>query len=153
MTRHIPRVHLAFRAHDQFARSIAARSGVGRALLPHYIRHSDPHLRFINLRPVPPSKDVFLLIPHDSNRFGSVSRCPLLGRRFLEDDGQFSAMPPAPAAPQRIRVSGFAIIRFAAKSDQTQYFAIAFMGSGSLGDHYQRLRIRDVVHDELIRHK
>ncbi|MGT2478856.1 LysR family transcriptional regulator (plasmid) [Methylobacterium oryzae CBMB20] len=61
MTRHFPRVRLAFRAHDQFAQSIAARSGAGLALLPHYIGRSDPSLRIIELGPVPPSKDVFLL--------------------------------------------------------------------------------------------
>jgi molybdate transport repressor ModE-like protein len=61
LTRHFPRARLAFRAHDQFAQSIAARSGAGLALLPHYIGRSDRLLRLIDLRPVPPSKDVFLL--------------------------------------------------------------------------------------------
>ncbi|UYW29018.1 LysR family transcriptional regulator [Methylorubrum extorquens] len=61
MTRHFLRAHLAFRAHDQFAQSIAARSGAGLVLLPHYIGRSDPLLRITELGPVPPSKDVFLL--------------------------------------------------------------------------------------------
>lgn len=61
MTRHFPRARLAFRAHDQFAQSIAARSGAGLVLLPHYIGRSDPLLRLIDLRPMPPRKDVFLL--------------------------------------------------------------------------------------------
>jgi len=61
MTRHFPRARLAFRAHDQFAQSIAARSGVGLVLLPHYIGRSDPLLRMADFGPVPPSKDVFLL--------------------------------------------------------------------------------------------
>lgn len=61
MTRHFPRARLAFRAHDQFAQSIAARSGAGLVLLPHYIGRSDPSLRITDLCPVPPSKEVFLL--------------------------------------------------------------------------------------------
>jgi molybdate transport repressor ModE-like protein len=61
MARRFSRVRVAFRANDQFAQSIAARSGAGLALLPHYIGRSDPHLRMCNLGSAPPSKDVFLL--------------------------------------------------------------------------------------------
>lgn len=61
MTRHFPRARLAFRAHDQFVQSIAARSGGGLVLLPHYIGRSDPLLRMTTFGPVPPSKDVYLL--------------------------------------------------------------------------------------------
>ena len=59
--RHFPRVRLAFRVNDQFAQSIAARSGAGLALLPHYIGRGDPLLRVCDLGSVPPSKDVFLI--------------------------------------------------------------------------------------------
>ena len=61
MTRQFPRVRLAFRANDQFAHAIAARSGAGLALLPHYIGRSDPLLRICDLGSAPPSKDVFML--------------------------------------------------------------------------------------------
>ncbi|MFB0493754.1 DNA-binding transcriptional LysR family regulator [Methylobacterium sp. OAE515] len=61
MTHHFPRARIAFRAHDQFAQSIAARSGAGLVLLPHYIGRNDPLLRITAFGPVPPSKDVFLL--------------------------------------------------------------------------------------------
>ena len=61
LTKHFPRARVAFRAKDQFAHSIAARSGVGLALLPHYIGRSDPLLRACDLDLIPPSKDVFLL--------------------------------------------------------------------------------------------
>jgi molybdate transport repressor ModE-like protein len=61
MARHFPRGRLAFRVADQFAQSMAARSGAGLALLPHYIGRSDPLLRICDLGPVPASKDIFLL--------------------------------------------------------------------------------------------
>lgn len=61
MARHFSRMRLAFRANDQFAQSIAARSGTGFALLPHYIGRSDPLLRFCDLGSIPPSREVFIL--------------------------------------------------------------------------------------------
>lgn len=61
LARHFPRVRLAFRANDQFGQAIAARSGAGLALLPHYIGRSDTLLRVCELGLAPPVKDVFLL--------------------------------------------------------------------------------------------
>jgi molybdate transport repressor ModE-like protein len=61
MTRHFPRARVAFRAKDQFLQSIAARSGAGLALIPHYIGRMDPSLRICDLGAAPSSKDVFLL--------------------------------------------------------------------------------------------
>ena len=61
MAKHFPRARVAFRAKDHFAHSIAARSGAGIALLPHYVGRSDPLLRFCELGSVPPNRDVFLL--------------------------------------------------------------------------------------------
>jgi molybdate transport repressor ModE-like protein len=67
-----PRMRLAFRASDQFAQSIAARSGAGLALIPHYIGRSDPLLRICDLGPVPPSNDVFVLTRRRHRRDRSV---------------------------------------------------------------------------------
>jgi DNA-binding transcriptional LysR family regulator len=61
MTKHFPRARVAFRAKDQFLQSIAARSGAGLALIPHYIGRSDPLLRVCDLGALPPSRDVFIL--------------------------------------------------------------------------------------------
>ncbi|MBD9455895.1 hypothetical protein IB244_30950 [Rhizobium sp. RHZ02] len=64
MTTHFPRARLAFRANDHFAQSVAAPSGAGLALLPHYIGRSDAAtLRrgsAISVR-FPPNREVFLL--------------------------------------------------------------------------------------------
>lgn len=72
MARHFPRMRLAFRVNDQFAQSIAARSGVGLALLPHYIGRSDPLLRICDLGSAPPQKDVFLLTRRRDRRDPSL---------------------------------------------------------------------------------
>ena len=61
ITKHFPRARVAFRAKDQFLQSIAARSGIGLALIPHYIGRSDLLLRRCDLGFVPSSRDVFLL--------------------------------------------------------------------------------------------
>ncbi|MBI0331182.1 hypothetical protein I6G79_29975 [Burkholderia plantarii] len=51
---------MAFRAKDPFLQSIAARSGIGLALIPHYIGRSDPALRMCDLGSSPPDRDVYL---------------------------------------------------------------------------------------------
>ena len=61
ITRHFPRARIAFRAKDQSLQAIAARSGLGLALLPHYIGRSEAQLRLCDLGAAPASKDVFLL--------------------------------------------------------------------------------------------
>lgn len=61
VTTHFPRARLAFRANDHFSQSVAARSGAGLALLPHYIGRSDAALRLCDLGPLPPNREVFLL--------------------------------------------------------------------------------------------
>jgi len=61
LSRHFPRARLAFRASNQHAQAIAARSGVGIALLPHYIGRAEPSLRPCAIGPVPVPRDVYLL--------------------------------------------------------------------------------------------
>lgn len=72
MTRHFPRARVAFRAKDQFLQSIAARSGAGLALLPHYIGRSDPLLQICDLGAAPASKDVFLLTRRRDRKDASI---------------------------------------------------------------------------------
>ncbi|WP_345817040.1 LysR family transcriptional regulator (plasmid) [Paraburkholderia sp. PREW-6R] len=61
MSEHFPLARVAFRAKDQFLQSIAARSGVGLALIPHYIGRSDPLLRSCDLGACLPSREVYLV--------------------------------------------------------------------------------------------
>ncbi|MGI3902437.1 MAG: LysR family transcriptional regulator [Janthinobacterium lividum] len=72
IARHFPRARLVFRTNDQFAQSIAARSGAGFVLLPHYIGRSDPLLRVCELGAVPPRKDVFLLTRRRDRKTPSI---------------------------------------------------------------------------------
>jgi molybdate transport repressor ModE-like protein len=59
--RQFPRSRLAFRASNQFGQALAARSGVGLALLPHYIGRTQPALRQCRIEPLPPPRDVWIL--------------------------------------------------------------------------------------------
>lgn len=61
LAREFPHGRLVFRANNQVAQATAARSGVGLALLPHYIGRTCPELRLCSLDPVPPPREIFLL--------------------------------------------------------------------------------------------
>ncbi|MHA6769967.1 LysR family transcriptional regulator [Sphingobium ummariense] len=61
LSRRFPRARLAFRAGDQFAQAVAARTGVGIALLPHYIGRIEPLLRPVDLGAVPPPREIHIL--------------------------------------------------------------------------------------------
>lgn len=61
MSHHFPRARVAFRAKDQYLQSLAARSGAGLALIPHYIGRCDTALRSCDLGALPPTRDVYLL--------------------------------------------------------------------------------------------
>lgn len=61
LARQFPRARLAFRASNQLGQAIAARSGVGIALLPHYIGRAEPTLRQCRLEPLPQPRDAWIL--------------------------------------------------------------------------------------------
>ena len=61
LNRHFPNARVAFRANNQFAQSFAAQSGVGLALLPHYIGRTDVLLRPCPLDSAPPPREAWLL--------------------------------------------------------------------------------------------
>ena len=61
LAQQFPRARWVFRTSNQVAQATAARSGVGLALLPHYIGRTDPALRACRFAPVPPTREVWLL--------------------------------------------------------------------------------------------
>ena len=61
LSRRFPRARRPLRASNQFAQAIAARSGVGVALLPHYIGRAESGLRRCDLGPVPAPREVFVV--------------------------------------------------------------------------------------------
>lgn len=61
LTRHFPRARIAFRADNHVSQAIAARSGAGVVLLPHYIGRKETRLRLSALKPLPPMREVWLL--------------------------------------------------------------------------------------------
>jgi DNA-binding transcriptional LysR family regulator len=61
LSQRFPHARLAFRSNNQVGQALAARSGAGIALLPHYIGRTEPTLHRIDLGAVPASRDVFIL--------------------------------------------------------------------------------------------
>jgi molybdate transport repressor ModE-like protein len=72
VARHFPRARIAFRAKDQALHAVAARSGIGLALLPHYIGRADSTLRVCDLGAVPSSREVFLLTRSRDRKDASI---------------------------------------------------------------------------------
>jgi len=72
LTKHFPRTRVAFRAKDQFLQSIAAQTGAGLALIPHFIGRADPVLRICDLGAVPSNTEVFLLTRSRDRKSSSI---------------------------------------------------------------------------------
>lgn len=62
LARSFPRARIALRAGNQMAQALAACAGAGLALLPHYLGRQAPTLRLCNLTPVPPPREIWLLL-------------------------------------------------------------------------------------------
>lgn len=63
LARHFPQARVVFRANNQVAQATAALTGVGVALLPHYIGRSTPKLLPCDLAPAPspPPREIWLI--------------------------------------------------------------------------------------------
>jgi DNA-binding transcriptional LysR family regulator len=70
LSRRFPGARRAFRANSQVGQALAARSGAGIALLPHYIWRTELTLHHIDLGAVPAPREVFILTrPRDRTDF------------------------------------------------------------------------------------
>lgn len=61
LARHFPQARMVFRANNQVAQATAAGSGVGIALLPHYVGRTTPGLAPCKLDAAPPPREIMLL--------------------------------------------------------------------------------------------
>lgn len=61
LARRFPGARAVFRSNSQAAQAIAARSGCGIALLPHFIGAADSFLVPVDLNATPPSRELWLL--------------------------------------------------------------------------------------------
>ncbi|MCC8394291.1 LysR family transcriptional regulator [Paraburkholderia sp. MMS20-SJTR3] len=92
LTREYPHARVAFRANNQIAQASAARSGVGLALLPHYIGRKEPDLRLCQITPVPPPREIWLLIrEQDRNDLPVRTVVEHLMRAFADEERLFAA--------------------------------------------------------------
>ena len=56
---------IVLRTNDLENQAAAARTGVGLAVLPHFLGDGDPCLKRCDAAPAPPSRDVWLLVHRD----------------------------------------------------------------------------------------
>jgi len=90
LSRHFPHARVAFRANNHYAQAIAARAGVGIAVLPHYIGRSDPALRIVDLGAAPPPRDLFILTrTRDRRDFAIRAVADDIARAFAEERALF----------------------------------------------------------------
>ncbi len=90
LTRHFPRSRIAFRTNNQFAQAIAAGSGCGLVLLPHFIGRTTPGLRTCRLDPVPPPREIWLLTrPQSRNDIPTRTVADYIIRAFAQDRALF----------------------------------------------------------------
>lgn len=72
LARHFPAARLILRAGNQHAQAMAAQTGIGLVLLPHYIGRSEPALRPIDLGSVPEARDVCLVTRQRDRRDAAI---------------------------------------------------------------------------------
>ncbi|OZI66901.1 LysR family transcriptional regulator [Bordetella genomosp. 11] len=92
LAREYPQARVAFRANNHVAQAIAARAGVGLAMLPHYIGRQDPALRLCRLDPVMPPRGIWILTRRQDRKNPAVSTVvDYLIRLFADERGLFEA--------------------------------------------------------------
>lgn len=72
LSQQFPHARVALRAENHMLLAIAARSGASLALLPHYIGRRVPGLRLCTLGPLPPPREIWLLIRRQYRESKSV---------------------------------------------------------------------------------
>nr|WP_132457965.1 LysR family transcriptional regulator [Paraburkholderia sp. BL8N3] len=72
LTQQFPRSRIAFRAENHILQAIAARGGTGLALLPHYLGRGLSDLRLCALGPLPPPRDMWLLIRRQDRNVATI---------------------------------------------------------------------------------
>lgn len=92
LARQFPRARVAFRAGHQGLQALAAQSGVGIALLPHYIGRETPGLEACPLGPVPPAREVWM-VTRSRDRHDALLRKvgDSIAAMFAEDAALFAA--------------------------------------------------------------
>jgi len=90
--RQFPQARVCFRAENHVLQAIAARSGLGLALVPHYIGRQLPELRACALGPVPPPREISALIrPQDRAADAIRAVISHLADAFRRSERQFVA--------------------------------------------------------------
>ncbi|MGV2863426.1 LysR family transcriptional regulator [Achromobacter sp. ESBL13] len=90
LARRFPRARMIFRANNQVAQAVAAQSGVGVALLPHYIGRTTPGLQPCTLEAPPPPREIVLLTRRQDRKDAPIQTVvDYLMHVFSEDKALF----------------------------------------------------------------
>lgn len=90
LSQQFPRARWVFRTSNQVAQATAARSGVGLALLPHYIGRADTALRACRFDPAPPPREVWLLTRRQDRKDVPIRTvADRIAQLFLNDQALF----------------------------------------------------------------
>jgi len=90
LARRFPGARLVFRAGNQHAQAMAARSGIGLVLLPRYIGRSEAKLRSIDLGDVPAPREICIVTRRRDRRDAAIRIvADGIGAMFEEDRALF----------------------------------------------------------------
>ncbi|MBV8046436.1 MAG: LysR family transcriptional regulator [Paludibacterium sp.] len=91
LQQHYPLTRLAVRADTQLAQAAAAETGVGIALLPHFVARHYPRLKPCALPPRPPSRPLWLVTRGTERNDPAVQTvCAFLAARFEREADRFA---------------------------------------------------------------
>jgi DNA-binding transcriptional LysR family regulator len=92
LARQFPRARVSFRANNQVAQAVAATTGAGIALLPHYIGRTTPGLQPCAITPTPPPREAWLLTRRQDRKDQPIRIVvDYLTRIFTEEGDLFDA--------------------------------------------------------------
>lgn len=90
LARHFPASRISFKANNHISHATAARSGVGLALVPHYVGRREPSLRRCRLGNEPPALDIWLLMrSQDRKNLPVRTVAAFLQEAFEREQGLF----------------------------------------------------------------
>lgn len=84
LSRHYPTARMAVRTPSQVTQAMAARAGVGLALLPHFIGRTEPKLQLTRLEHEPPRRELWLITRREDRKDVAIATAVTFMTRLFE---------------------------------------------------------------------
>jgi DNA-binding transcriptional LysR family regulator len=94
LQRQFPKARMSFRSSSQLTQAVAARTGAGLALLPHYVGHTDPHLRLCQIKHEPFAREVWMVTRRHDRKDLSIRTVSEFLVSAFADERQLFALGP-----------------------------------------------------------